>query len=269
MTYTSPDAPVDRAIDTKVEEGIDWTKVLNIDLLNITWRTAKISDFDAILQLVDENVRNIFEIDETGSKLLYLIEHSFYFLVAINFQGLIVGAVSVNDVPPLCYIAPAEWDSWLQKKFELYKFRYHNTLWIHFLAYTKRYKNVIFHCLLEPIFMRWSLVTKLAIYVPPKVKVRKKWICFFERVGTVVKPGPEESHMGVDSDSDEYPTNIYCVSRNRFLEPIFLKKAEEEDKEVIQKTLEKDHKKLVKRFGTKYLNKIITDPRYTTFIGST
>uniref|UniRef100_A0A0A9YB97 Protein CyaY n=1 Tax=Lygus hesperus TaxID=30085 RepID=A0A0A9YB97_LYGHE len=269
MTYTSPDAPVDRAIDTKVEEGIDWTKVLNIDLLNVTWREARISDFDAIHQLVDDNSRNLFEIDETGSKILYLIEHSFYFLVAINFQGVIVGAISVNDAPPLCYIAPAEWDNWLQKKFELYKFRYHNTLWIHFLGYTKRYKNVIFHRLLVPIFMRCSLVTKLAIYVPPKVKVRKKWICFFELVGTSVKPGPQESHMGVDSDSDEYPTNIYCVSRNRFLEPLALRKAEKEDKEVMQKTLEKDHKKLSKRFGNNYLNKIITDPRYTTFIGST
>lgn len=53
--------------------------------------------------------------------ILYSREHALAFMVVENFQDIIVGAICVDDTPPLCYITEEDWDSWLHAKYGLEK----------------------------------------------------------------------------------------------------------------------------------------------------
>ncbi|XP_034179175.2 cilia- and flagella-associated protein 61 isoform X2 [Osmia lignaria lignaria] len=202
------------------------------------------ADLPILEQLMCSETYNLFNEPNLGQ----IYEASCLSVVQYNANRDIVSGICLCNYPNVLSVIPKDWPCWLNTLYRLENVTERNAMFVHFLAWDKRYIGHFFEALLTGVFDIAFYLQHVILVVPPRVILAD----VFERQMIRISPKCLKDTYTVQS--------LYVTVRHLKDAQLRIRRVVEEDNDEVIPIIDADSKLLKECYGEYYVSEMVRHP---------
>ncbi|XP_076395466.1 cilia- and flagella-associated protein 61 [Megachile rotundata] len=207
-------------------------------------RRMEHADLPILERLICSETDYIFQEPDLGR----IFETSCLSIVQCNEKRDLVSGICLCNYPNVLPVIPRDWLCWLNTLYRLENVTERNALFVHFLAWDKRYTGHFFEDLLTGLFDIASYLQHVMLVVPPQVTLAD----VFERQMIKVPPRCLTDTHNVQS--------LYVTVRHLKNARLRIRRIVEEDNDDVIPIIDAETKLLKEYYGEYYVSEMVRHP---------